>query len=100
MRASGWEARKGSWVMMPRRRIAGGLVAGALALLALGAWAQVVETFPVKSMRAANTGRPADGAFHYDLTKGFDRVNQVYSNWDMNADWLGVAYRPSNAKFG
>jgi len=86
--------------MLPKRKIAGGLVAVVLALGALSASAQVVETFAVKSTRSANAGRPADGAFHFDLTKGFDRVNQVHSNWDMNADWLAVAYRPSNAKFG
>lgn len=93
-------AWKGGWEMAQRRTIACGLMGGVIVLGALGASAQLTERHSTKSALQGTTGRPADGAFHYDLTKGFDDENQVHSNWDINADWLGVAYRPSNARFG
>lgn len=66
---------------------------------ALVATAQLVESIPSRQPRAIADGRPPDRAFYMDLREGFDRVNQVHANWDINADWLGVAYRPENARF-
>lgn len=86
--------------MAQGRGIAAGLLAGALVLGALVASAQLTERHSVKSVRQTNAGRPAEGAFLYDLTKGFHDETQVLSNWDIDADWLSVAYRSANARFG
>ncbi len=85
------------------------VIAAALALAGLSsgvlaASAQLVETFvraPVvaRPTPLTNTGRPADLAFYADLTQGYDQGQQVHSNWDMNTDWLGVAYRRFNVRY-
>ena len=90
--------------MSRTRIIAAALAVAGLLLGALTASAQIVETFNIKptATRVAptlNTGRPAEGPFYADLTQGFDQTRQTHSNWDINSDWLGVAYRRFNARY-
>jgi len=48
----------------------------------------------------ANTGRKAEGAFIVDLKAGFDEKTQYLSDYEMDTDWLRIAYRPGNVRFG
>lgn len=52
-----------------------------------------------ESARRINAGRPADGAFHIDFTAGFDRVNYLRADWDVQHPWLAVSYRAANVVF-
>lgn len=55
---------------------------------------------PGQTAKPVNTGRPAQGAFIVDLSKGHDKDNQLLADWDIDADWLGVSYRDENVGFG
>lgn len=55
---------------------------------------------PGGSAQPVNTGRPAQGAFIVDLTKGRDSRSHLLTDWDIDAGWLGVSYRDENVGFG
>ncbi len=46
-----------------------------------------------------NTGAPVGAAFLMDLTKG-DPGNRYLAEYEMNEDWIKIAYRERNIRFG
>ena len=46
-----------------------------------------------------NTGKPSDGAFYIDFTRGFDRENHVLSDWEVKEEWLVASFRRDNVVF-
>jgi endo-1,3-1,4-beta-glycanase ExoK len=54
---------------------------------------------PEQESPPVNTGRQSDGAFIIDFSKGFNKETHRLADWDIKADWLGVAYRDENVAF-
>lgn len=75
-----------------------GAIVGALASAVAAAMAFAEAPEPGKDM-PRNTGAPSDGAFYMDFTQGFDRVNHVLSNWNINEEWLAAAFKRDNVVF-
>jgi endo-1,3-1,4-beta-glycanase ExoK len=46
-----------------------------------------------------NTGRPPGPAFLADLRQGYDSRTQYLGDYDMNADWIKIAFKPRNVRF-
>lgn len=86
-----------------RLRIAAGLALG----MAAAGWIAADSTRDRPSMTAEaqaasqtvrNTGAPAGAAFLMDLTKG-DPGNRYLAEYEMNEDWIKIAYRERNIRF-
>lgn len=75
-----------------------GAILGALASAAVAAFSFADSPEPEKAV-PLNDGRPSDGAFYMDFTKGFDRVNHVLSSWEIKEPWLSAAFRRENVVF-
>lgn len=73
-------------------------VAGALVSVCAGTLSFADSPEPEKSV-PLNPGRPTDGAFYMDFTRGFDRVNHVLSDWEVKETWLTGAFRRDNVLF-
>jgi len=73
-------------------------VAGALVSVCAGTFSFADSPEPEKSV-PLNTGRPTDGAFYMDFTRGFDRVIHVLSDWEVKETWLTAAFRRDNVVF-
>jgi endo-1,3-1,4-beta-glycanase ExoK len=48
---------------------------------------------------SVNTGRKAEEGFIIDLKAGFDDETQYLSAYEMDADWIKIAYKPSNVRW-
>jgi beta-glucanase (GH16 family) len=48
----------------------------------------------------ANTGRKPGEAFLIDLGKGFDSETQYLSDYEMDTEWIKIAYKPGNVRWG
>lgn len=47
-----------------------------------------------------NTGSPAGPGFLIDLRKGHDDKTQYLADYEMDEDWIKIAYKPGNIRFG
>ncbi len=52
------------------------------------------------AIRRTNTGKKPDGAFLVDLKAGFDGETQYLSEYEMDTEWIKIAFRPGNVRFG
>jgi len=55
---------------------------------------------PERASKSVNSGRPAQGAFLVDFSKGHHDETQLLTDLDIDAAWLGVSYRAENVGFG
>jgi endo-1,3-1,4-beta-glycanase ExoK len=58
------------------------------------------EPAPQASASTANTGKPAGDAFLMDLSRGHDEDTQYLADYEMNENWIKIAFRPRNITFG
>ncbi len=78
----------------------GRILAAALAAVFINVGASGRADSQARASKAVNTGRPAQGAFIVDLSKGHDNETQRLADLDIDAEWLGVSYRGENVGFG
>lgn len=78
----------------------GRILAAALAAVWMNAGVSGLAEAPERASATVNTGRPAQGAFIVDLSKGHDDETQLLTDLDIDAEWLGVSYRAENIGFG
>jgi endo-1,3-1,4-beta-glycanase ExoK len=89
-----------------RFRAAAGLGLGlAIACALLLKPAEVTDPFtavadePVKIAAKANTGKKPDDGFIMDLKAGFDVENHYLAEYEMDTEWIRIAYKPSNIRW-
>ena len=78
----------------------GRILAAALAAVCINVGVSGRADSQERASGAVNTGRPAQGAFIVDLSKGHDNETQLLADLDIDAEWLGVSYRDENIGFG
>jgi hypothetical protein len=75
------------------------LVAASAAAFTIASVSGLTEV-PGRGPKPVNSGRPAQGAFLVDFSKGHDDETQLLVDLDIDAEWLGVSYRDENVGFG
>jgi len=46
-----------------------------------------------------NTGQPVGPAFLVDFSKGYDSKTQYLGDYELNSDWIKIAFKPRNVRF-
>ena len=83
------------------------MVIGVAASIAVAGYLAVELSAPVSTASAEepaktpkNTGSPAGPAFLLDFTKKQDRGSHYLADYEMDEDWIKIAFRSSNISFG